>query len=266
MADKDKNDLADALARLAAGEHVEEPHDPDASHHGHDSIEPPPKIPPKPAQPQFRQTPGSPARPAGANPPPPAQKPATAPANRTVAPGQMPARPAAPAARPAAPIASASTEPAAPVAKRPATPTARPATPAAPNLTPPEDLPPVDPTPDTQDAVDDDAMLAPAPDASVFAPKPRPAPRKARPPIFKTLEFRQTVIPIMLTTGSIMIIFSILPVVMGPDSAFADLYIWLQIAMALFGLMLLGLAALNMMQVKKELEERRAGKASTRTV
>ncbi len=329
MADHDKDELADALARLAAGEHHDEA-DPDASQHGHDSIEAPPppaKAPVAPAAARVASKPATPpvrvpsARPTAipGNVAPTIPAPPTAPVvKRSASPGPAVTRPTAPvapssapartaqpvpaSARPAAPLASQSGDPA--TSTRPATPSRptgppaaaapvsvepvrqRPATPTAPSIEstfvqPPsiDSIPPesqATPTgendsPDVaaqalemEEIYEGDDMDAPAPDASVFAPKARASAkaRKPRQPYFQTLFFRQTAIPIMLTCGFIMLLTAGLALLSPADSMFAGFPGWFSIVLIAFGLILLGLAGLNMVQVKNELEQSAAAQAT----
>ena len=106
---------------------------------------------------------------------------------------------------------------------------------------------------EAQEIYESDEVMAPAPDASVFAPKAKPAtaPRSSRTPYTQTLEFKRTVIPVMLTSGTIMLITAAAIFLAGVDSIFASIPAWLAIALLLFGLILLSLAAMNMMQVRR---------------
>jgi hypothetical protein len=71
-----------------------------------------------------------------------------------------------------------------------------------------------------------------------------------RPPLYRTMQFRQTIIPILLTCGVLTLAFSSLKFVLGPDSIFSDLPLWLPIVLLLAGVVLLFLAVLNMLAVK----------------
>jgi hypothetical protein len=108
---------------------------------------------------------------------------------------------------------------------------------------------------------DDDAMAMPAPDASVFAPRPKPAPapRRAATPVYQTLRFRQTVIPIMLTGGVMSIVLALIYFSLPDDSFFAAVPALVAVVVLVIGAALLGMAVLNVMQVKLMLE--REGKS-----
>jgi hypothetical protein len=98
---------------------------------------------------------------------------------------------------------------------------------------------------------DDDATVAPAPDLSALAYRPR----AYRPPLARAArrDVKQTMIPILLTTGVLLITFGVLKFFMGPDSPYAGLPIWLSAIAFGTGLLLLGAAVLTMLQVKAEL-------------
>ena len=150
---------------------------------------------------------------------------------------------------------------AAPRPQRPATPSMRPAVPTARVAPSPavksNDL--VVPAIEDQPIVmDDDSVIMDAPDASVFAPKRvvKTAKKVDRAALYRTIGYRQTLIPILLTCGVVLLAFSTLRVVLGPDSALADLPGWLPAVLAVTGLVLLGFAGLNMVSVKAELGQR----------
>jgi len=102
---------------------------------------------------------------------------------------------------------------------------------------------------------DDDLVDAPAPDPSVFSakPKPQPVPQPKRVAVYETSSFRQTVIPILLTTGTLAIALAVLKYAVvnrDPDSPFYDLAAWVPIFLIVLGLVLLVTAVLNMLHVK----------------
>jgi hypothetical protein len=257
MAQGDHDDLADALAKLAGGEIAPSEHEPPAP--PAQPPAPPPPAKPAPGKPQFRQAAPPPTR-------PPAPKPsASAPsaAARPQRPG-APIRPTTPTAKPA------STPPLSPAPRpqRPTTPSTRPSAPGSPNLTSPEP-PPVDngistvtPLSSEEQPVvidDDDAVIVPAPDASVFAPKPIHHRHigLTHGTVYQTVEFRRTIIPILLTCGVLMIAFGLLKPLLGQDSPLADLPGWLPIVLFAAGALLLGLAVLNMLSVRQQLADMR---------
>ena len=71
---------------------------------------------------------------------------------------------------------------------------------------------------------EDDETSMPAPDADVFAPRHHAARRAA---VYQTLEFRRTLIPILLTCGALLIAFASARHLVGPDSPLADLPPWM---------------------------------------
>jgi hypothetical protein len=125
--------------------------------------------------------------------------------------------------------------------------------PPSPPTTPADDSPFDHAPPD-----DDDAVIVPAPDQSVFAPKPRSAPvaRPARVPVYQTLNFRQTIIPIMLTTGVLSIVLAAVRLALPEESFFAAVPMIVAIVLLVVGAILLAAAVLNMMQVKQMLADK----------
>jgi hypothetical protein len=100
--------------------------------------------------------------------------------------------------------------------------------------------------------IDDDEISMPAPDADVFAPRHQAAHRAA---LYQTVEFRRTIIPVALTCGMLMIVFASARHLVGPDSPLADLPPWWAPVLLLTGTLLLVLAALNMLSVKRRIAE-----------
>jgi hypothetical protein len=100
-------------------------------------------------------------------------------------------------------------------------------------------------------AADDDMLGAPAPDASVFAPR-----RSTRDLVAeRRIHNRRTLIPILLTCGVLMPVVGSLKWLMGPESPFAAWSIWAPVMLFLCGPVLLGLAGANMMQVKQMMRQ-----------
>ena len=110
---------------------------------------------------------------------------------------------------------------------------------------------------------DDDAMLAPAPDASFLAAHSlsykSPVVRKAQSP-----GARQTMVPILLTSGTLLIVFGLLKFLLGPDSPYSNLPGWVVAMVGGMGALLVGLGIFNALQVKAHLE-REAAAAAKRT-
>ena len=220
MARSDNDDVADALAKLAGGEVAPSEQVPPPA--PVDNAESQPAPPSKPCA--FRQ-----AMARGA-----ARQPAAA---------ARPQRPNTPAPRPAAPGTA----------------------PPPPPQTPDDSLSAAVTDLSAEDAAeqpvildDDDAVIMPAPDAAVFAPR---AGQAAQPPrgafqrsaLYQTIEFRRTIIPILLTCGGLMIGFGSLKYVMGEDSPLSELPVWLPVLLFVTGALLLGLAVANMLSVKHQL-------------
>ncbi len=111
-----------------------------------------------------------------------------------------------------------------------------------------------DPTSEVVNDDDDVAVNVPAPEPEVFAYR---APATKSPtgtvPILKSLVWRRTVIPILLTCGVLLIGIGSLRWLGGAESIFADMSIPLSATLCGSGLFLLLVAVLNMLQVKAEL-------------
>ena len=226
MAKSKHDDLADALARMASGEPAP-------------SEELAPAPVPKPAAERPAAKPGL--------------RPTTQQIPRGPAPKIMPRSPrpdGPPSASP--PVTGAGAPP-----KRAAAPTLQAPTSAVQNFTssaPATSLEDGDHAPDSDGQIidDDDAMNIPAPDASVFARKSRqaPAPRPRSSAIYQTIEFRRTMIPVLLTTGLIMIVFAIAKFSMSEDSPLGALPAWLPVVLLGTGAVIFILAVFNMLSVK----------------
>jgi len=121
-----------------------------------------------------------------------------------------------------------------------------------------EEQAPVDP-----DAIydDGDAVIVPAPSADVFKSKPKPTP-KPKAHYTQTLEFKQTIIPVMLTLGAIGLITAAMPFIVPANSGLAGLKDQGMFLAMLggAGLVFLLFAGLNMMQVKSVLEAQKRRK------
>jgi hypothetical protein len=98
----------------------------------------------------------------------------------------------------------------------------------------------------------DEILMTPAPGEETVESSSRqflPI-RQNRPPLYQTMTFRQTIIPVLLTCGVLTLATSSLKFAAGPDSIFSDLPLWLPITLLLAGVILLLLAVLNMLAVK----------------
>jgi hypothetical protein len=107
---------------------------------------------------------------------------------------------------------------------------------------------------------DDDMMLAPAPDASAFQPHPI-AYRSPNTAGKKGSDLKQTLIPILLTTGFLLCVMGTLKYILGAESPYSALPTWVIAMMFGTGGVLLALAAFTMMQVNAQLHREAAGKA-----
>lgn len=276
MAERNDEEIAAALHGLSAGDAGDTA---DGIHESHDqpaadanAYAAPPSAPrPASARPTA---PGGPPRPApaalapkarGAGPAPatsatpraarPPQPPAATPpppppsaAKRAAAPG--PARPAAPEQPPAPPVRGAS-QPSS--SGRPSAP----ARPTAPGASRPDEshLLTVDDLDDAGAAAQPSAANAtPLGYRGPSAPRRRPAP----PPFFKTIGFLRTSIPILLTTGVMMLVLALSRFVVDEASPMANVPMWTTVLLFIMCPLLLGLAVANMLRVKKELEPKAA--------
>jgi hypothetical protein len=103
---------------------------------------------------------------------------------------------------------------------------------------------------------DDDAVIVPAPDPAVFVhcPAPRPPVRVHR---VQTLEFKRTIIPILLTLGVVCPALALVGLLAPPTSPLSVLRSgWFAGPFVLIGVLNLALAVVTMLQVKHELEQR----------
>jgi hypothetical protein len=223
MSDKGKHDeLADALAKLAGGEVAPSEH------------EPPAPLAPSPTTPPSARS----------------QRPAASANGRGASPPARPHRPTAPAPRPNAPTLSSP-------------PTSSPPPGATDDHAGSEIAPLSSDGEEEHHHVtldDDDAVIVPAPDLSAFAPRPharRPVGVGRHAAIYQTIEFRRTIIPVLLTCGVLTTAFGSLKYALGEDSPLADLPRWLPIGLFITGAMLLGLAVVNMLSVRQQLLEAR---------
>jgi hypothetical protein len=117
-------------------------------------------------------------------------------------------------------------------------------------------------TTNVQPLDDDDVVIVPAAPLSSLGHRPhhRPAPRRV--PMFKTLQFRRTAIPILLTSGAVLIAVVGLKFVVHRDSVLATLPMGTCVAMVAMGLMLLLVAAVNMAQVRQQIANPATGAAA----
>jgi hypothetical protein len=112
--------------------------------------------------------------------------------------------------------------------------------------------------------VDDDAVIVPPPSPDVFAPRGTTTPgaaraRGARDARDRAVHFRRTAIPVLLTLGVFVPSLGCAWFFLGEESALRQLDRRLVIACIVAGPVLLGLAVINMIQVRGMLA---AGKGS----
>jgi hypothetical protein len=231
MPKDDRDDLADALAKLASGDIAPSEHAPSNPLSDDKTPVDPNEVAPPPL--------------------PSAQVARPSPKPRPV-PGKAaarPQRPTTPAPRPAAP-SSSSWVPSSGEATPP---------PAAPDdslAAATVDLGLQEPS--EQSVIlddDDDAVIVPAPDAAVFAPKHIGRGSHRRSALYQTIEFRRTIIPVLLTCGVLTIAFGMLKYALGEDSPLSELPGWLPIVLFITGALLLTLAVTNMLSVHHHLGE-----------
>lgn len=255
MPGSDKDDLADALSRLAGGEQVDESHDAIPSEPVH--LTDPPKSRSEPVPAARKQGPA------------PQQKPTAQPRPTTPVPAKPSLRPTVPGA----PVPKIRPSAAPAPRLRPQSPSAAPG--AQKSTDPPAQsrtAAPVDATPAAHDdvavssqmlssalenVVDSDEVDMPAPEARVFAGKTLP-PRPKRLPLYARLGFRRTLIPILITMGLCLPTLGIWWFALDADNPFRnpDLPfppLALPVALLGVGAVMLALAVMNMLQVRKQL-------------
>lgn len=103
---------------------------------------------------------------------------------------------------------------------------------------------------------DDDAVMVPAPAMETLGhihTKPT-SPHHAHLPTIKSVEARRTVIPVLLTCGSLLVIAATMRLVTSPDTPLRSLPPWMSWAGYALGVLLWGVALINMFSVRKELQ------------
>jgi hypothetical protein len=108
---------------------------------------------------------------------------------------------------------------------------------------------------DSSESGEDDVMLAvPPPSREHLAHIPQYVP-SVRPhlPRVQSLGMRQTVIPILLTMGACMVVFGLAKFVVNEDSGYYYVPIYYPIAFLVIGFGLLGIAVVNMLQIRSML-------------
>jgi hypothetical protein len=114
---------------------------------------------------------------------------------------------------------------------------------------------PVTESPASEIIDDDDMMAIPAPEASVFQAKSRSTgtDTRARIAARRSLEFRRTLIPILFTSGVLMLGFASLKLVADPDSSLVAVPIWVPALLVCGGVIFLALGVVNMFSVKQQM-------------
>lgn len=104
---------------------------------------------------------------------------------------------------------------------------------------------------------DDDAVIVPAPSPDVFLRKhPVSAPQRHA-PLMGSLALRRTLIPILLTAGLILPTLATLWFTTEEESPFRRPGVGLPITFVIVGVLLLGTAVVNMLQVKHQMAAQR---------
>lgn len=85
-------------------------------------------------------------------------------------------------------------------------------------------------------------------------------------PLFKTLSFRRTAIPILLTSSVLMLAVAVLKYTVNRDSVLALLPGWIPVALFAAAVVFLGVAILNMVQVRQQMAAEKAVGASAAVV
>jgi hypothetical protein len=101
----------------------------------------------------------------------------------------------------------------------------------------------------TVDDADDDVVAAPAPDASVFAPKRRTADLLLE----SRLHNQRTAIPVLLTCGVLLPAIGSLKWLAPRDSVFAQWDVTMPLILGIAGVLLLAVAVMNMLHVRDAL-------------
>jgi hypothetical protein len=98
---------------------------------------------------------------------------------------------------------------------------------------------------------DDDTLNMPAPGPEAFAPRPAPV-RPKRQSVSRTVEFKQTIIPVMLTQGVLLPGIAVYVLALGDESPLVG-NAWIPFTLLGIGLLMLLFAGLTMLQVRHQL-------------
>ena len=269
MSRNEKDKFADALSAMHAGDVEDEHHDEEAlaepvQEQVADPVpepEPVPKPEPVPTPvPIPKPVPGPEPVPIP-QPLPPVPAPAPVPVASKPAPAttqpERSSRPSAPAISSAAPVTPTArpSRPAGPSIAKPAAPQT-PATPAAPAsaVRPSRPSQPVVAAPHPGDATA--ATVQPVSYAS------RRPPAKKKQSLTGSIEFRRTLIPPCLVVGGSFLLLTAIFFMLPSTAALSHASIILPLGIGIVGLMVLGVGALNMIMVKKELDSKKTRPAS----
>jgi hypothetical protein len=111
---------------------------------------------------------------------------------------------------------------------------------------------------------DDDAVIVPAAPQEYLGHTPvRPHRHKTRAQKldYDSLKFRQTTIPIFLTTGVMLFLSGVLRFIVGTDAPLSDMPIWLAFIAWVAAAFMIGGAIMNMMRVRNQLDRAASGDA-----
>lgn len=91
----------------------------------------------------------------------------------------------------------------------------------------------------------------PAPSVEYLAHPPHHAPASTRSTAERTIRFRRTVIPIMLTSGMLMVAATVLKYTVHADAPLAAMPTWTAVLLLAAGVALLVVAGLNIAQADR---------------
>lgn len=100
---------------------------------------------------------------------------------------------------------------------------------------------------------DDDTLNMPTPGPEAFAPR-RPVVRPKRELVSRTVGFKQTLIPILLSQGVLFPLIATYLLVLGEESPLAG-HAWIPLSLLGIGLVLLLFAVVTMLQVRNQLAQ-----------
>jgi hypothetical protein len=101
---------------------------------------------------------------------------------------------------------------------------------------------------------EDDAVIVPAAPLSALGPRRHAAPApSAAAAAARALNRRRTVIPVLLTGALLLLVTAALKFVVDPDAPLAGLPVWVPFVLIVLAAVILGVAGLNMAQVRKQL-------------